>query len=256
MGTKSNAEPQFERLKLIIAYDGAGFAGWQSQSHRNTVQDHLERAFARITGHRVSVQGAGRTDAGVHALAQCAHADVASRKLTPPRWLSALNGSLPPTIRVLRCQRVSKSFHARFSAKGKIYRYRIWAAPVLPPLEYERAWHVTAPLDFALMNSAVKPFVGTQDFVGFSANRGRRAEDTIRTIHSITMRKRGPCVTLDFDGNGFLYKMVRLIIGTLVQCASGQRDLAEISQQLAGRHPDPSRFVAPAGGLFLVRVRY
>src|SRR5207247_3770798 len=102
--------------------DGAPFAGWQSQIHRNTIQDHLERAFERISGKIVRVHGAGRTDAGVHALGQCAHADVLQEKLTPERWVTALNALLPPTIRVLRCQFVSENFHARFSAKGKIYR--------------------------------------------------------------------------------------------------------------------------------------
>ena len=110
------------RLKVIIAYDGAPFAGWQSQSHQNTVQDHLERAFERVIGEPVRVHGAGRTDAGVHALAQCAHADV-TKLLGPARWVEALNALLPPAIRVLRCRYVSNDFHARLSAKGKTYRY-------------------------------------------------------------------------------------------------------------------------------------
>src|SRR5438093_10103208 len=107
------------RLKMIIAYDGVPFSGWQSQSHRNTIQDHLERAFERVAGRYVRVHGAGRTDAGVHALAQCAHADLANKTLPPPRWKEALNALLPPAIRVMRCQYVSNDFHARFSAKGK-----------------------------------------------------------------------------------------------------------------------------------------
>src|SRR2546425_6624545 len=126
------------RLKTMVAYDGAPFAGWQSQSHRNTIQDHLERAFERVAGAPVRVHGAGRTDAGVHALAQCAHVDLANKILPPARWTVALNALLPPAIRVIRCQYVSNHFHARLSPKGKIYRYRIWSAPVLPPLEYRR----------------------------------------------------------------------------------------------------------------------
>src|SRR5450759_2474878 len=110
------------RLKMMVAYDGSPFAGWQSQSHRNTIQDHLERAFERVGGKRVRVHGAGRTDAGVHALAQCAHVDVVNGVLPPARWTEALNALLPPAIRVLRCRYVSNNFHARFSAKGKIYR--------------------------------------------------------------------------------------------------------------------------------------
>src|SRR5262245_8861492 len=134
------------RLKLIIAYDGSPFAGWQSQSHRNTVQDHLERAFERVAAEAVRVHGAGRTDAGVHALAQCAHADV-SKFLAADRWIKALNALLPSSIRVLRSRYVSKDFHARLSAKGKIYRYEISTASVLPPLEFGRAWHIAQSLD-------------------------------------------------------------------------------------------------------------
>src|SRR5881398_1496449 len=130
------------RLKLIIAYDGAPFSGWQSQSHRNTVQDHVERAFERVRGKPTRVHGAGRTDAGVHALAQCAHVDLPAQRYSSDRWVCALNGVLPPTIRIMQCRFVPESFHARFSAKGKIYRYRIWNADVLPPLENGRAWHI------------------------------------------------------------------------------------------------------------------
>src|SRR5438067_13518015 len=127
------------RLKFIVAYDGAPFAGWQSQSHRNTVQDHLERAFERIAGTSVRVHGAGRTDAGVHALAQCAHADVT--RAAPIEWQSALNANLPHEIRVMKCSRAAASFHARFSATGKIYTYRIWNDPIQSPFEIGRSWH-------------------------------------------------------------------------------------------------------------------
>src|SRR4029077_16432292 len=162
------------RLKLIIAYDGAPFAGWQSQSHRNTVQDYLERAFKRVTGEAVSFKGAGRTDAGVHALAQCAHVDVL--KLLPAdRWIKALNALLPSAIRALRFRYVSPDFHERLSAKGKIYRYRIWTAPILPPFEYRRAWHLAQSLDLKILKAAAKHFVGTHDFAAFAANRGKSA---------------------------------------------------------------------------------
>jgi tRNA pseudouridine38-40 synthase len=162
------------RLKLVIAYDGAPFAGWQSQSHRNTIQDHVEHAFQRVLGKPMRVHGAGRTDAGVHALAQCAHADLPNDRLSTPRWTEALNALLPPTIRILRCQYVSNDFHARLSVKGKIYRYRIWLAPVLPPFEYHRAWHIPRPADLKILKRAARDFVGTHDFAAFAANRGKR----------------------------------------------------------------------------------
>ena len=243
------------RLKLIVAYDGAPFAGWQSQSHRNTVQDHLERAFERVIGEPVRVHGAGRTDAGVHAFAQCAHVDVL-KFLPPDRWIKALNALLPPAIRVLRCRNVSKDFHARIAAKGKIYRYRIWTAPILPPFEYRRAWHVARPLDLKIMKSAAKYFVGTHDFAGFAANRGKPERTTIRTINSVRVRKKGPCVTIEFDGDGFLYKMVRLMVGAIVRCGLGKTSLAEVRTSLLTGTPAEPRLVAPADGLALVRVRY
>ncbi len=243
------------RLKLIVAYDGSPFAGWQSQSHGNTIQDHLERAFERVTGRPVRVHGAGRTDTGVHAIAQCAHADI-GKVLAPARWTEALNALLPPTIRVMRCRYVSNEFHARRSAKGKIYRYRIWSAPVLPPFEYRRAWHISRPLDLKIMRTAAKHFVGTHDFAGFAANRGKPDESTIRTIHSVRVRQKGSCVTIEFAGNGFLYKMVRLIVGSLVKCALGKMNIEEIAARLHSGQVASTRFAAPAEGLFLVRVRY
>jgi len=240
---------------MIIAYDGTPFAGWQSQLHRNTIQDHLERAFERVTSRRVRVHGAGRTDAGVHALAQCVHADV-GKFLTPARWLKAMNALLPPAIRVLRCRYVSSDFHARLSAKGKIYRYRIWFAPVLPPFEYRRAWHIPRPLDIKILTEAAKQFVGTHDFTGFAANRGKAEESTIRTIYSVRVTQKGSCVTIEFDGDGFLYKMVRLIVGSLVKYALGKMRTEDLTWRLDSGQTRAARFAAPAEGLFLVRVRY
>ena len=244
------------RLKLIVAYDGTGFAGWQSQSHRNTIQDHLERAFERVGGMPVRVHGAGRTDTGVHALAQCAHADLHNDHLSAPRWTAALNALLPHAIRVLRCQYVSKDFNARLSAKGKLYRYRIWSAPVLPPFEFGRAWNISRQLDLQILKRAAKCFIGTHDFAGFAANRGKREKSTIRTIYSVRVRQNGSCVTIEFDGDGFLYKMIRLIVGSLVRCALGKMRVEDVIQRLDTGPGDRARFAAPAEGLFLVRVRY
>ena len=244
------------RLKLIISYDGAPFSGWQSQSHRNTVQDHVERAFERVRGKPTRVHGAGRTDAGVHALAQCAHVDLPNDRLSAARWTEALNALLPPIIRVLRCQYVSNDFHARLSAKGKIYRYRIWLAPVLPPFEYRRTWHIARPIDFKILKRAAKHFVGTHDFAGFAANRGKQEKSTIRTIYSLRVRQGGSCLAIEFDGDGFLYKMVRLIVGSLVKCALGKMRIEDVIARLDSGRERLARFAAPAEGLFLVRVRY
>src|SRR6266567_2534004 len=206
------------RLKLIVAYDGAPFAGWQSQSHRNTIQDHLEHVFKRIAGRPVRVHGAGRTDAGVHALAQCVHVDV-DKLLAPARWTEALNA-------------------------------------LLPPIEDRRAWHIARPLDLNVLKRAANHFAGTHDFAGFAANRGKTEESTIRTIHSVRVRQKSSCVTIEFDGNGFLYKMVRLMVGSLVKCALGKMKIEDIAARVHSAQAESTRFAAPAEGLFLVRVRY
>jgi tRNA pseudouridine38-40 synthase len=246
------------RLKLIVSYDGAAFAGWQSQANDNTIQDRLEEAFKRICSQRVRVHGAGRTDAGVHALAQCAHVDLPERRYQPDRWVSALNGVLPPAIRVMRCRFVSEKFHARFSAKGKTYRYRIWNARVLPPFESGRAWHLVRPLNFESMKTAAQEFCGEHDFAAFAANRGTPETDTVRTIRAVRLRSAGSCLAIEFDGDGFLYKMVRMMVGTIVRVGLGISFSEEIRACLRSpRKANPHRRVAaPADGLFLVRVRY
>jgi tRNA pseudouridine38-40 synthase len=246
------------RLKLIVAYDGAPFSGWQSQANHNGVQDHLEHAFEQICSRRVRVHGAGRTDAGVHAVAQCAHADLSERRYGPDRWRAALNGVLPPAIRVMRCNFVPESFHARFSAKSKLYRYRIWNEDVLPPLENNRVWHVRDAIDYNLAATSAQLFAGRHDFASFAANRGAPVANTFRTLRRVTVRKSGPLLTFDIEGDGFLYKMVRLIVGSLVEIGVGKISTNEIQSRLADRAKafTPRRNVAPACGLFLVRVRY
>lgn len=246
------------RLKLIVAYDGAPFSGWQSQPNGNAIQDHLEKAFEQICSHRVRVHGAGRTDAGVHALAQCAHVDLPVKRYGAERWRAALNGILPAAIRIMDCRFIAETFHARFSAKGKIYRYRVWNGDVLPPLENGRAWHVRDPIDRELVAAAAKLFIGEYDFASFSANRGAGVSDTVRKLYAVRVRKSGPVLTLDFEGDGFLYKMVRMIAGSLVQIGVGKTSIHDVQSRLA--HPrrltGAERSVAPASGLFLLRVRY
>jgi tRNA pseudouridine38-40 synthase len=249
-------DPMSHRLKLTIAYDGNAFSGWQSQAHRKTVQDELERSFQKITGHQIRVHGAGRTDAGVHAFAQCAHVDLPNRKISALNWRNALNSVLSATIRIVRCSYVSSHFHARFSAKGKTYRYRIWTGPILPPLELHRAWHIPAPIDVEPLQQIGQLFVGKHDFAAFAANRGKKNEDTVRTIRSVRVKKRGPVVTIEISGDGFLYKMVRMMVGAMVRVGLGQTDQSKMVSRLDSGRPDAARLVAPAGGLYLVRVWY
>jgi len=246
---------RLRRVEFTIAYDGTGFSGWQSQIDGNAIQDHLERALARVTGSKVRLHGAGRTDAVVHALGQCAHADLSSQ-LPAERLRAALNASLPPAIRISRCRFVGRSFHARFSATGKVYRYRIATGPILSPFEIGRAWHVSGPLDADTLRRAADAFLGRHDFAGFAANRGKSIESTMRTIRRVQMRISRGIVTLEFEGDGFLYKMVRLMAGAIVDCARGKTTVEEIRDCLRAGKPPAHRIVAPAHGLTLRAVRY
>jgi tRNA pseudouridine38-40 synthase len=264
--------PETRRLKLIVAYDGSDFAGWQSQKHGNTIQDQIERSFAKICGRNVVVTGAGRTDAGVHALGQCAHADVpVMKKLSAPDWLKALNGTLPLTIRILRARFVSKNFHARFSARAKLYCYRIRNTAIPSPFELGRAWHIAQPLNLRGLKEGAALFVGRHDFAGFAANRGRKETDTVRMIESVRIVRRGGVLTMEFWGDGFLYKMVRMMVAALVRCALGKAPLEEVRSRLqtashllpdrvpgtrASTGTQTTRPVAPAEGLYLVGIRY
>jgi tRNA pseudouridine38-40 synthase len=151
---------------------------------------------------------------------------------------------------------VSNRFHARLSATGKVYRYRLWSGPVLPPHEHGRAWHLAAEVEFDKLQKAAQQFIGTHNFAAFAANRGHTEPNTTRTIHSVRIQRRGACVNVEFCGEAFLYKMVRLMVGSIVQCALGKETVAEIANQLATGKSSQRRLVAPAAGLFLVRVRY
>ncbi len=244
------------RFKLVVAYDGAPFSGWQSQARGDTIQDRLETAVAKVTGEKIRVHGAGRTDAGVHALGQCAHLDLAPTRLGPAVLRAAINASLPPQIRVLRGRFVSPSFHARFSARGKVYRYRIATSPVLSPFELGCAWHVVAPLDVERLRACAERFVGRHDFAGFAANRGQPVESTIRTIRRMRVTSSRQIITITSEGDGFLYKMVRLMVGTAVRCAQGKTSLEEVAARLQRGASDTPRLAAPAAGLTLIRVLY
>jgi tRNA pseudouridine38-40 synthase len=243
------------RLRMTVAYDGTQFSGWQSQSHGKAVQDALESAFRLLCGGRVVVHGSGRTDAGVHAEGQSAHADVPDERLPIDEWLPALNANIPPGVRVMKLSKAAPDFHARFSARGKIYRYTIWNGPVMPPLLINRAWHVPGVLDEDLLRSACKTFTGRHDFAAFCARGSKAPEPTTRTVSAIRLGRKGPAWTLAFQGDGFLYKMVRMLAASAVRCAAGRLPHEDLRQLLKDAGPRTSH-VAPAGGLCLVRVLY
>jgi len=242
------------RLKLTLSYDGSAYKGWQSQPARNTVQDTLEDALQRIMHTRVVVHGSGRTDTGVHALGQCAHIDVTDR-FGIDEWKRILNYNLPPTVRIEKCQLAAPKFHARFHAQGKVYRYVIRNSDVLPALDARRAWLVPHKIDRELLRATAALFVGRHDFVGFAANRGDQPKTTVRTIRRITPAIRGSLITITYEGEGFLYKMVRMLTGAIIRVATGREDIAHIQSRLETGTPRWS-YVAPADGLHLVKVIY
>lgn len=242
------------RLRLTIAYDGRQYAGWQSQPAGNAVQDFIEKAFREIAGTRVAVHASGRTDAGVHALGQCAHVEVFG-SMEAGDWQSALNASLPPTIRIVGARSVAPDFHARFSAKGKVYRYLVRNTPVLPPHDFGRVWHVPHALDVGALRRAAEAFTGRHDFAAFSANRSKAARETVRTIRKIALSLRTGLIALTFEGDGFLYRMVRMLAAAMVRVAQQREDLDTLRARLAKGAPKWNH-VAPAEGLYLVRVLY
>ena len=243
-------------LKLTLAYDGTTLVGWQRQAEGQAVQGLLEDALARFEGAPVSVQGAGRTDAGVHARGQ-----VASVRLTcrhdAPTLARALNAQLPAHVRVLAIEEASEKFHARFSATGKRYDYQIRNAPLVLPFERAYVWHVPEPLDVAAMRAAAAELVGTHDFATFRST-GAEVVDTVRTItqSELVRRDSSGLMTYEVTGTGFLRHMVRAIVGTLVEIGRGQRDAGSIPALLAGRDRGRAGATAPPHGLFLVRVVY
>jgi tRNA pseudouridine38-40 synthase len=243
------------RLLLEIAYHGAGLNGWQSQAGGNTVQDFLEAAFRALGENGVSIHGSGRTDAGVHANAQQAHVDVAGGRFTTREWLAALNAHLPASIRVMHIREVPSDFHARFSAIGKIYTYRIWNAPAMQPMLADRAWHVPGALDPERIRAACSLFTGSHDFAAFSARRTKEPEHTTRTIYRIEAGIDGPKIELRFEGGGFLYKMVRILAAAIVRHGAGRCALEELEARLRQGSPAFSH-TAPASGLCLEKVLY
>ncbi|MDG2125728.1 MAG: tRNA pseudouridine(38-40) synthase TruA [Verrucomicrobiales bacterium] len=250
------------RVALTIAYDGTPYSGWQSQPDNNAVQDHIEAAFKTITGTPVRLHASGRTDAGVHALAQVAHFDPPEMSnLDPNAWQRALNSNLPPQIRVTATRETPAGFHARYSATAKTYTYRIVHAPVLPPLEHHRAWHLHSELDTALLAKALARFQGTHDFAAFAASRNdgkpRTADYARRTISNASLETgNAPLLTLSFTGNGFLYKMVRLLTGAATHVARGRAPLSWLQDLIDNPAGKRCPHCAPADGLYLEKVHY
>lgn len=246
-------------LKLVLAYDGTDFCGWQVQPDAPSIQGTLASAIGRITGENVLPQGSGRTDAGVHALEQVA--TFATQSVIPAANLAlALNHILPAAIRVLACVEVPASFHARKSALAKTYRYRIYRGPICPPFLARYVWHYPYPMSFAALETAAPFLEGEYDFSSFAAvdpeKGGEDEKDCTRRILSSRWRQEGEEFVYEVRGNGFLHHMVRNLVGTFVLAGKGTIAPEDIPKILEARNRSAAGATAPASGLCLVNVEY
>jgi tRNA pseudouridine38-40 synthase len=241
-------------LKLVLEYDGTAYVGWERQKNGLAIQEVLEEAFWTIAGERVVVEGSGRTDAGVHALGQAASV-VVERPLDLRKLRLGLNAVLPPDVSVISIDEAEAGFHARKSAKSKLYRYTILNDPARRPLWRHRAYHFPQPLDVSAMDEAARALEGTHDFTAF-AREADRKKSCVRTILSAKVRAEPPFVHVELEGTGFLYNMVRIVTGTLIDVGLGKRAPADLARLIAQRSRAESGFTVPAHGLALVVVRY
>jgi len=241
--------------KLTIQYDGTRYRGWQVQGNTDqTIQGKVEGVLSRLTGQPVELHGSGRTDAGVHALGQVANVKL-PRPFDPSELLRELNRYLPADIGVIAVEPTTERFHARLNARSKTYRYRIWNSEIPNVLERSYLYPLPEPLDVAAMERAAADLVGTHDFRSFCGLK-RFKKSTVRTITDITITQHGSEVRLEFTGNGFLMRMVRILAGTLVEVGLGQRAADAMPAVLAAQDRAAAGPALPAQGLALVRVEY
>ncbi len=239
----------------MLEYDGAGFAGWQQQASGRTVEGELKRALLELTGVAVKVHGAGRTDAGAHALGQVVSFELPLEKLPLKRVATALNARLPADISALRAEAVDGAFHARFSAAGRRYRYRYLDRPERPALERGRCWHLRQPLDVKAMNTAAQALVGRHDWTSF-CSASEPAEARVRLMRAARVSRAGEFVELELEAEGFLRGLVRGIAGALAEVGTGRQPPRWLAEVLAARDRRQAARTAPAGGLTLMEVSY
>jgi tRNA pseudouridine38-40 synthase len=247
-------------IRLVLAYDGTDFHGWQRQPVARTIQGCLEEAIQKLTGASVQVYGSGRTDAGVHALHQVANFQIAST-IPCPNFVKALNDLLAPTVRVKAVDEMAPTFHARYDVRSKTYRYRILQTPLCSPFLWRFVCHHPYPLDRARMAEAAKFFQGEHDFTSFAGADGQDDEDTqsmVRVIFRsrLLWRPRTSMLVYEVTGNGFLHHMVRNMVGTLIEVGRGKLAPRDVPRILAARDRTQAGPTAPAQGLCLVKVEY
>lgn len=248
-------------LKLTVAYDGRAYSGWQIQPDKPTVQGTFEATWQKLTQESVNVTAAGRTDAGVHALGQVIGVSTETR-LANEDLLRGLNALLPEDVKVVALYDAPEKFHATYDAVGKTYRYQIHNARTPTVFDRYYAWHYPQPLNTAAMNRAAQALVGRHDFSSFET-AGSERPDSIRTIHELLVARHGDAgdegrdrVTIVVSGDGFLYNMVRTIVGTLVEVGTGKRDAVWVAEVLEAKDRRRAGQTAPPHGLFLVQVNY
>lgn len=241
-----------QNYKIIVSYDGTDYCGWQRQPGKKTIQGLLEAALSRLTQKNTPVIGAGRTDAGVHASGQTAHFR-AELRLENEELFRALNALLPNDIRIISCQKVPQDFHARKSARSKIYQYRIFNAPQISPFLIRYVLHWTLPLDVEKMEQAAALFVREADFSAFSSNRLLKP---VRSVKRSEIQKKGDEIFYTIEANGFLRYMVRTIVGTLLETGKGKIMAEEIESIFKGKKRTLASPTAPPQGLSLLKVNY
>lgn len=242
------------RVRLLVQYDGTDYAGFQVQPDRRTVQQELETCLGRLTGERVRVTAASRTDAGVHALGQVVAFNTTST-IPAERIPRALNDLLPAAVSCVAAEDCPWGFHPRFDARGKLYTYRVLNRSTRSPFICRYAWHIPEPLDVAAMEEGARHIVGTHDFAAFCA-AGSAVQNTYRTVRRLDLDTEGDVIEARIEGDGFLYMMVRIIIGTLAEVGRGHLEPSQVRTIIAGRDRRKAGPTAPPEGLCLVRVTY
>ncbi|MBP8606450.1 MAG: tRNA pseudouridine(38-40) synthase TruA [Phycisphaerae bacterium] len=244
----------FRRIKLEIHYDGTVYHGWQRQPQQLTIQETLEAALERLCGQKIEVIGSSRTDAGVHALGQVAHFDFDS-PIPTNRIAKALNRLLPDNIAIAEAVEVGSDFDAVASTKRKWYRYTICTAPIRPVMEIRYCWHRPGHLDAAAMQAAAARLIGTFDFKSFASAADQR-QRSIRTVCRCSVTDSKPHIVIDIEADGFLYNMVRNIVGTLVEIGRGRWRPESMEHILAAKDRNAAGPIAPAAGLCLMKIYY
>ncbi|AIS53158.1 tRNA pseudouridine synthase A [Thermoanaerobacter kivui] len=241
-------------IMIVIEYDGTNYHGWQYQKNALTVQQVLQKAIKKVTGEEVALIGASRTDAGVHALYQVANFR-SSTKIPTEKLPYALNSVLPDDIVVVEAKDVEDSFHARYSAKRKRYRYLILNRKFPMPTIRNYSWHISYPLNIGEMEKAIKYLIGTHDFSAFKTSGGSKT-NPVRTIHDLVLKKEGDFINIEIEADGFLYNMVRIITGTLAYVGLGKIKAEEVIQILESRDRKKAGITAPPQGLYLMKIVY